>query len=237
MAENAFNNAVPSYFYPSIGGYSGAKLSIYQDVVDDALFGGPTGINRNILSMLNVKYITYGGRVPGFDVAHESDGMLVLENPVVLPKAFFVDSLVYSNSAAEAMEFIKDPSIDFGKIATVMGVDEIAVAADSLASVEVTRYDAHHIDLNVSRSSDGFLVFGEIYYQDGWKAELNGESIPIYRTNYLLRGISVPAGNHQISMVYQPDWYKPVRFISTAANTVILVLIVGLLVMYYRPKQ
>lgn len=237
LSENAFNNAVPSYFYPSIGGYSGAKLGIFQDVVDDALFGGPTGINRNVLSMLTVKYLTYGGRVPGFDVAHESDGLLVLENPVVMPKAFFVDSLVYSNSAQEAMEFIKDPSVDLGKVATVMGVDEISVTADSLASVEVTRYDAHHIDLGVSRSSDGFLVLSEIFYQDGWKAELNGESIPIYRTNYLLRGISVPAGDHQISMVYEPDWYKPVRFISTAANAVILVLIVGLLVMYYRPKQ
>ncbi|HAC14748.1 MAG TPA: hypothetical protein DCE78_02205 [Bacteroidetes bacterium] len=236
LAENAFNNAVPSYFYPSIGGYSGAKMGIYNDVIDEALFGGQTGINRNILSLLNVKYITYGSRIPGFDVAHESDGLLVLENPVVLPKAFFVDSLVYAGSASEAMEFIKDPSVDLGKTAIVMGEDGIATGVDSLASVEVTRYDAHQIDLKVSRSSDGFLVLGEIYYQDGWKAELNGESIPIYRTNYLVRGIVVPAGDHQITMVYQPDWYKPVRFISTAANMVILVLIVGLLVMYYRPK-
>jgi hypothetical protein len=60
LGDSPFNNAVPAAFvYPSIGGYSGAKLSHYQDVIDHAIFGGQAGLNMQVLNMLNTRFLTY----------------------------------------------------------------------------------------------------------------------------------------------------------------------------------
>lgn len=236
LADNPFNNAIPSYFYPSIGGYSGAKLGVFQDVIDEALFSGPSGINMNVLSLLNVKYMTYGTRIPGFSVAHQSDGLFVLENDEVLPKAFFVGSVISVQTPAEAMDLLKDPEIDFRNIAIVMDAG-ITSRSDTTSNIEITRYDAHQIDISVRRDHDGFLVLSELFYPNGWKAWIGEEQIPIYRTNYMLRGLHIPSGAHQIIMRYDPDWYKPVRFISTAANTLILVIAIGFVVIYVRQRR
>jgi len=225
LSDNPFNNAVPSYFYPSIGGYSGAKLGIFQDVVDEALFTGPIGINKNVLSLLNTKYILYNTPIPGFQVVHQSDGLNVLENPGVLPKAFFVDDIVVARDASEAMNFLLSESNDFRQVAVVQDVDQINTQADSLASVQITTYNAHEISMNVVRSTPGFLVISEMYYPDGWKAYLNGEPITIIRTNYLLRGVEVPTGNHELTMRYEPSWYPVVRATSTGSNILILILL------------
>ncbi len=236
LADNPFNNAIPSFFYPSIGGYSGAKLGVFQDVIDEALFTGPTGININILSILNVKYMTYGARIPGFSVAYQADGVLVLENDEVLPKAFFVDSVIRADGPAEAMALLQDMDVNFHNTAIVMD-EGIRSSHDSTATVVVTRYDAHQIDLEVYREQEGFLVLSEMYYPNGWKAWLGETEIPIYRTNYMLRGLQIPSGSHVITMRYEPDWYKPVRFISTAANFVILVIGIGGVVLFVRQKR
>lgn len=225
LADNPFNNAIPSYFYPSIGGYTGAKMSIYQDVLDEALFAGPMGINMAVLNMLNVRFMTYGSQIPGFSVAFRDEQVLVLENENVLPKAFFVESLIYANSATEALDAIINAIDDGHNIAVVEHAPNLTASADSLAQIEITRYDAHHIDIQIERSTDGFLVLSEIYYPSGWYAYLNGEEIPIHKTNYILRGMEIPAGVHTLEMRHTPDWYPIARNISNVNNILILLLI------------
>lgn len=237
LDANPFNNAIPSYFYQSLGGYSGAKLGIYQDVIDEALFGGPTGINTGVLAMLNTKYITYNGQVPGFEVAHQAGGSIALELTNVLPKAYFVDSVTSTSDPRQAMEYIKSADFNPAAQAIVLGDGVPTVSTDSAATVRVTEYHAHKITLETSRSTDGFLVLGEIYYNDGWTATLDGQELEIYRTNYLLRGVEVPAGEHKIEFVYAPEWVGPVQFISTAANVAVLVIVLGFTFIGYRRRS
>jgi len=237
LDANPFNNAIPSYFYQSLGGYSGAKLGMYQDVIDEALFGGPTGINTGVLAMLNTKYVTYNGQVPGFEVAHQAGGSIALELTNVLPKAYFVDSVTITNDPREAMEFIKGMDFNPAKQAIVLGDVVPTASADSAASVRVTEYNAHKITLETSRSSAGFLVLGEIYYNDGWTATLDGQVLDILRTNYLLRGVEVPAGQHTIEFLYAPEWVSTVQFISTAANVAVLVIVLGFTFIGYQHRS
>lgn len=212
LLDNPFNNNIPSYFYPSIGGYTGAKLSIVQDVIDERgpLFTGTSGINTELLSLLNVKYLTYvpGLNLPGFELVFSSPSGVVYENMNVLPKAFFVDSVITTQSPAEAYAYLNPGAIDFTRTAVVEASAAIIANPDSVASVEVTRYTGPEISLKVTRSKPGFLVLSEIYYPDGWIAELNGEEIPIYKTNYLLRGIEVPAGEHEVEFRFEPESYR-----------------------------
>lgn len=225
LSDNPFNNAVPSYFYPSLGGYSGAKLGVFQDVVDEALFTGSIGINKNLLSLLNTKYILYQTPIPGFNVVHQADGLNVLENPDVLPKVFFVDEVVVANDASEAMNFLISESNDFRRSAIVQGVEGIQSQPDSLASARVTSYNAHEMSVEVVRSNPGFLVISEMYYPDGWKAYINDEPVSIVRTNYLLRGVEIPAGNHNLTLRYEPAWYPVARAISNGSNIIVLLLL------------
>ena len=236
LDANPFNNAIPSYFYQSLGGYSGAKLGSIQDIFDEALFGGPTGINTAILSMLSTKYITYNGPVPGFTVAHQAGESVVLELGTVLPKAFFVNEVESTLNPRQAMDFIKKPEFDPATEAVVLSESVPTSVYDSLATIRVTHYDAHRIEIQSVRSQPGFMILSEIYYEDGWKATLNGEELPIYRTNYLLRGVEVPVGEHTIEFVYAPDWVNTVQFISTGANAMVLVVTIGFVVMGYRRK-
>jgi hypothetical protein len=206
--DNPFNNAIPSYFYPTAGGYSGAKLSYYQDVIDEAIVSPATGVNAGLLSMLNVKYITaiQPFDIPGFESVQESSDGFVLENMQVLPKAFFVDDVEVLGSQPDVLVRISE---NFDPSVTAFIADDraIQVQPDTAATVQVLEYNANRITLDVQRTEPGFLVLSEIWYPPGWTATLNGEEIDIVRTNYILRGFEIPAGEHTLEMILDPVWY------------------------------
>ncbi|HKK25199.1 MAG TPA: YfhO family protein, partial [Gracilimonas sp.] len=79
--------------------------------------------------------------------------------------------------------------------------------SDSTSTLEITNYTGPEITLEISRNDPGFLVLSEVYYPAGWSATLNGEEIPIYKTNYFLRGLEIPAGKHQIELRFEPHSY------------------------------
>lgn len=232
LSDNAFNNAIPSYFYPSIGGYSGARMNSYDEIqtlLDNSLRSGDLELMQRLLSMLNVRYVTFGGQIPGFNVAFESGGLLALENLTVFPKAWFATDFHQVTSAREAVNALRDNQIDLKNTVIIQHEAGITLSADSLASVEITRYNAHEIDLNVSRSSDGYLVISEMFYEGGWNAFLNGVPVDIHRTNYILRGVEIPAGMHELQFRYEPSWYATARLISNIGNILALLLIIGIL--------
>ena len=207
--DNAFNNATPSYFYPSAGGYSGAKLGYYQDLIDEAIFSGSSGLNNGVLSMLNVKFVSHMQpiRLPGLEVVYQEEIGSVLENIHVLPKAYFVDSVEVLDDQPSVLSQISD---DFNPAEIAFTAQELSqpVRRDTTAIAEITDYNANFISVNIYREEPGFLVLGEIWYPPGWSATLNGEEIEIVRTNYVLRGFEIPAGQHTLEMRLEPVWYK-----------------------------
>ena len=246
LLDNPFSNAVPSYFYPSIGGYSGAKLSIFQDVFmseSAALFDGPYGLNLDLLALFNTKFITYGPglNVPGVQLAYSSEQGNVYELENVLPKAFFVDSVRVVPDGPSAFEYLKNPGrIDFSTTALVeesANEPVIVSNADSSSTVNVTNYTGAELEVTMTRSTPGFLVINEIYYPAGWKAFLNGNEVPIYKTNYFLRGIQVPAGEHTLTLDFRPDSFT--RGIQLSWMALVAQLLIGLWVgiSWFRTKS
>jgi len=196
LDDNPFNNAIPNYFYPSIGGYSGAKLSLIQDVIDEGLFTGPQGINISMMDILNVKFMSAQRPlpIPGFEEVFSQNDYYVYENQSVMPKAWFADNVELATSPREAFDMIMPESgFDPRVTAVVETFGEIETAADPDATVEIIDYSARRMEFALSRSAPGFLVLSEIYYPPGWTANLNGEEIPIHKTNFLLRGFEIPA--------------------------------------------
>ena len=256
LLDNPFNNALPSYFYPTIGGYSGAKLSLFQDIFmsnNAALFDGPFGINLDLLRLFNTKYITYGGNlnVPGVVPVYSSEQGSVYEVQDILPKAFFVDSVRLVNSGPEAFDYLKNPvRIDFSSVALVelddlwedQAIETInslptSTLVDSTSLVNVTKYTGAELELSIERFSTGFLVINELYYPAGWKAYLNGEEIQIYKTNYFLRGLIIPPGNHELILDFQPDSFGQGILVSWLSIAFQLILGLWVGITWFRTKE
>lgn len=237
LIDNPFNNAIPAYFYPSIGGYSGAKLGYYQDLVDEAIFNGPYGINTGVLNMLNVRFITAGQqiRVPGFESIYSGQQGSVLENNNALPKAWFTDNVEVMESQTEILQII---SGDFDAESTAYIATDLDgdVRPDTATSVSVSDYNANQILLDISRSEPGFLVLSEIWYPPGWSATLNGEEIDIIRTNYVLRGFEIPAGEHELLLTLDPAWYSIGNWLSRAGNLALFGAGIFGAVIYFRKE-
>ncbi|MEX1135468.1 MAG: hypothetical protein WEB89_01115, partial [Balneolales bacterium] len=139
LAGSPFNDAIPAYAYPSVGGYSGAKLGYYKDLIDEAFFSGPAGINTGVMDMLNVKYVTVRGAVniPGLETVHQTQEGVVLENQTVLPKAWFVDSVEVLENQPEVLQQVAQ---DFDAQATAFITQELStpIQPDAESSVRVT---------------------------------------------------------------------------------------------------
>jgi len=238
LNQNPFQNAIPAYFYPSIGGYHGAKLGIYQNLINDVLMTGQTGINHGVLNMLNVKYITNSRviHMPGLKKVYQGKNAVVLENQDVLPKAFYVDSLKYVNSSQEALNAIKT---DFkpSKAAVVETQKHFSIEKDTSATVAFTTYQPRKISLKTTRKTNGFLVLSEIYYPAGWRAYIDGKQVPIIKTDFALRGIVVPQGSHNITFAFNPTSYTVGKTFAWGGNIAIyLIGFIGL-IGFIREKQ
>ena len=85
---------------------------------------------------------------------------------------------------------------------------------------------ANYLKYKTSNSNDGFIVFSEIFYPYGWEAYIDGELTNIHRVNYLLRGVNVPKGKHDIELKFNPKVVYRGQIISLWAFVLFLLLIV-----------
>lgn len=211
IASNPFNNAAPSFYYPSIGGYTAVKIGAFQDLIDHALYTAEGLPNTRVLAMLNVKYmpITQQAQLREFKTVFSDKNGVVLELEQTLPKAWFVFDAFKAESGKEALDYVSSPSFDPWSSAIVEGLEEEAdfeVENESIATV--TTYEPRKITIKTSNPEDGFLVLSEMYYPKGWKAFLDGNEIPIYKTNFVLRGMFVPKGEHEIELTFNPTSHE-----------------------------
>lgn len=241
LLDNPFSNATPAYFYPILGGYTAAKLSTFQDVFmtdGSPLFAGPAGINLPLLEVLNTKYITYQQplNAPGISVAFRSQSGVVLELTNVLPKAFFVDSVITTYDPKAAYDLLFPGKMDFATTAVVEGF-EPQTTPDSTSRAEVVDYTGSEITIKTSRSTPGFLVLSEMFYPEGWQTTIDGTETEIYKTNYLLRGIQVPAGEHTIELAFRPSSIAVGNTLSRISLGIQVLLGLALAFGYFKNKN
>ncbi len=243
-AGNPFTNARPSYHHESIGGYHGAKLRLFQDYID-RIFPDPGGRlpNENALDLLNVRYIVAGGSLPGTGVVYrdQSTGMYVLQNEDALPRAFFVGETEVIESAEVMWARLQSPEFDPRETALLAEPIEFQTTPmDSAAStqVQLLEYSPRRIVWNVFTNAPRLLVVSEIYYPAGWRASVGGESAPIHRVNYLLRGVAVPAGEHEVVMQFNPTAHTAGVWIAGITTILVYGLTIALLALgEYRRRR
>ncbi len=221
----------------SVGGYSPAKLKIYQTMVDSCLYHGPDPnfpLNMNVVNMLNVKYLVAAGQLPQdkFKTAYsdEAKRLLTYENPALLPRAFFVKKAIVANSEAEIFQTLN--STEFNSATTAIVEKQLSQSIgvpDSTASVSVSEYKSREITIKATTPVTSLLVLSEVYYPAGWQAYVDGVETEIYKTNYIVRSVIVPAGSHEIVFRFEPKMYALGYTLSNTAWAVaVLCILLGL---------
>lgn len=240
IASNPFNNAAPSFYYPSIGGYTAVKIGAFQDFINEALNDADGLPRTTMLAMLNVKFMSIPQQVqlPGFHLVHKDKNGVVLALNDVLPKAWFVLETQAVQTAKDALEAIKSDSFNPATTAIVEGLKKnYATHPESQQEVHVTRYEPRFIEIHTKHEEDAFLVLSEVFYPKGWKAELDGIEIPIYKTNFILRGFEIPSGEHTLKLSFNPASHELGKTISWAGTIGIwLIFVIGLLLSYRKPE-
>jgi hypothetical protein len=217
-----------AYFHKSIGGYHPAKLSIYQDLIEHQLFKFPQSLP--VVNMLNTKYI----------IQRDQSGKESINiNPDALGSAWFVQAVRYEKTARDVMNALtgfhpKDTAIVFEKDRQLVNY---APASDSAASIQLIKNDNDEVTYRSNASSNRFAVFSEIYYNLGWKAYIDGKETPIVRTNYVLRGLSIPAGQHEIRFVFHPDSFYKGESIALIGGIIVLLLIAAAIFLSFRNRK
>lgn len=228
---NTYNDAKPSYFHKMVGGYHPAKLEMYQDLIEMQMSPGSPHNNKEVYNMLNTKYYI----VP----AGQQGQAQVIPNTEACGNAWFVNEIKMVATADEEMAALNAPNLfdttqvigNFNPRTTAIVrntqkemLGNTQFVKDSNANIKLTDYGINNLNYESNSTQAGFAVFSDIYYKD-WTAKIDGKETPIVRTNYVLRGLNIPAGKHKIEFSIYPSILKKGTPISIAGNILVLLMI------------
>lgn len=240
-----FQNSSVSYYHKSIGGYNAAKLRRYQELIDLKLEPEISLIRQRLaeaastaeaedifkatpaLNMLNMRYLI-------IDPAYAP-----VKNPHACGNAWFVPTVKLVEDADEEMSALQttDPRqtalVDkrFARLISRQQWD-----MDSLATVELLSCKPDRLTYRYRSSRPGVMVFSEVYYPHGWEAEIDGKAAEHFRTDWILRGMEVPAGEHVITFRFRPKAYLMGREIAAVCSALLLLALVAVLIRRVRKE-
>ncbi|MBO6830758.1 MAG: YfhO family protein, partial [Muricauda sp.] len=215
--QEGINGARTSYFHKSIGGYHAAKPRALQNLFEYHLYQN----NLQVLNMLNVKYIIQ---------QDEEGNSYPAVNPDANGNAWFVDQLLPVSSANEEILKLKDFNSKTQAVVNTSEYPELTklrYSVDSLARIDLVDYRPNNITYTTNNPNDGFAVFSEMHYPSGWQAFIDGAPQEHYRVDYALRGMKVPAGEHNIEFRFEPEVVETGSQITLAANALLGLIVVG----------
>lgn len=226
LTVSPFNDATTSYFHRSVGGYHGAKLSRYQDIIDNYLSRVNYGIDstaQKVLDMLNTKYL----------IVPTAEGIALNPNPTRCGAAWFVDRIYLTESPRDEIDALAE--IDPHSEAVVdarwaADVEDVDLSEDFAAKIDLVEYRPNYLRYEYEASGTGVAVFSEIYYNKGWKAYIDGEEAPYYRADYILRAMTLPAGKHTVEWRFRAPSFGKVEAVTLCSSIAILAAVVAALI-------
>src|SRR5574344_547217 len=257
LSVDPFNNAYTSYWHKTIGGYSPAKLQRYQDLIERDIMPEIQAVAKEldsaktiteanaaityhpVLSMLNTRYIILNAQTPP------------LVNSYALGNCWFVNNIIQAQDANDEMSKLQ--SIDPHKTAIVSKdflekdaqLKQFSAApkdtAADFSSIALTSYAPNKLIYHYSAKNPKIELFSEVYYNPGWTATLKNPSgekeLNIFRANWILRGLVLPAGEGDITFFFEPKSFTKGELYSEIASGLLILLLIGGIVCSVRKKK
>jgi hypothetical protein len=236
--RGAFSDATTSYLHRSVGGYHGAKLRRYQDVIERVLqpeqqkfasLANSAGMDAALAAMpvhamLNTQYIIY-------DPAQQP-----IPNGQALGNAWFASRWSMADGADAEMMALKsltDPKEAVVPEAFSDALAGVVPGAANEGRSELVAFTPDAQEYRVSTPAKGLLVFSEIHYPEGWKLNIDGEPAELLRVNYAFRAVVVPAGDHTVEMAFDLPSVHNARTVASVGSGLLLLLIAGSLILAF----
>jgi hypothetical protein len=228
--------AATSGFHKSLGGYSAAKPLLYQEFWNYyQMDNGNVALTQhsNLMNMLNVKYLIIPPNTP--------KGLArVMDNPTALGNAWLVQNIQQVKNADEELAALDALDPVLNAVVQEKYADYVSGLNSEYQAGDKIYLESYHPDTMIYKSEtakDRFAVFSEIYYPTGWNVYIDGEMAdPFVKTNYILRGLKVPGGKHEIKMIYEPQSVLLGGTIGLLANGIILLLLAALGYQFYKKE-
>lgn len=248
LSVNTFNDAATSYYHKSIGGYHGAKLKKYQEIIDfhldkeiDSFYNGLNQAAQNdslmmqhmaklnVLNMLNTKYVI----VPTRELT------VAIPNPQANGNAWFVSDIKTVANADEEITGLFDVNTKTQAIIQQKH-KELVKMKDNYSvngTIQLQSYQPNNLVYQTESKENGFAVFSEIYYPKGWNAYIDGQLTEHTCVNYILRGMEIPAGKHKVEFKFEPQSYKTGSTLALLGSLLLLVSVGGGFFMAKQKKE
>jgi hypothetical protein len=225
--NNPFEDSRASYFHNSLGGYSPAKLGLYQDLIDNQLSKG----NMQAYNMLNTKYFIQADPRTGQPIARL--------NAAAFGPCWLVKAIHYVKDGNEEMKALDSINVRDTAIVQQQFASRVKFmpVADSTASIRLVDNLNDKIDYKFSSKTNQFAVFSEVYYDKGWNVYLDGNKADYLRVDYLLRGMPVPAGDHAIEFRFEPHSYQLGMMLTSWFSLAIYALLIAGVVVEWRKRK
>jgi hypothetical protein len=238
--QNPWQDARTSYYHKNVGGYHPAKMRRYQEIIDFQFMPEIQTMVQNLqkgmnpdsvfmqtpaLNMLNTRYFIYALEQPP------------IKNQNALGNAWFVDNFRLVNNADEEIKALTglNPSalaiIDKRFSPMIEGKK---FSKDTSGTIKLIDYKPNYLKYEVNAATDQLAVFSEVYYENGWSAFIDGKKASYFRTDYILRGMIIPSGQHIVEFKFHPASYYTGEKISLASSVLLLLIIAGLV--FYQFK-
>jgi hypothetical protein len=229
-----------------VGGYHGAKLRRYQDVINQYLGQEVKQFNtifknanseaslilglqqQKVLNMLNTKYIIYNPDIEP------------LENPCTFGNAWMVNNIQWVDTPNEEFDAIATTNLQHTAILHKEFQNQVGdyTFTDSIpGQIALTEYRPNKLTYSFKASKDQLVVFSEIWSDTGWKLYIDGQEHPLLRANYLLRSALIPSGEHQIVMDYAPSIWKTGNTIQFVSSLIILLFAVVAIILQFKASR
>jgi len=244
--NNPFNDSKTSYFHQSVGGYHGAKLRKYQELIDhhltpelerfinilqqqpNSMALGIAMQEMKVVNMLNTRYFIYNPATEAIKNIHAYGNAWPVANVRIVENADM--EITELNRIEPSVEALVDKRF-------AEQLEDYRPGMDTTAAITLTSYAPNHLVYEYNAKRDQVFIFSEIYYDKGWKAYVDGEEYPYFRANYVLRGMLLPGGKHTVEWRFDPMSYKNGERLAWIGSILLLLMLAGYIFLEYRRKQ
>ncbi|MFN4083572.1 MAG: YfhO family protein [Bacteroidia bacterium] len=224
-------DALTAYYHKSLGGYHGAKMRRYQELIEWHL----SKQNMEVYNMLNAKY---------FIVRDTSGTLFGQRNPFANGNAWFVNEIQWVKNADEEIKALtglktKEKAVIDERFKDVIGNLQPSYNEDldTLDFIKLTSYQPNKLEYECNTTGERLAVFSEIFYDKGWNAYLNDQLVPHARVNYVLRAMPIPPGKHKIVFKFEPKVVETGEKIAYASSIALYLSLFAALFLGLRRKE
>lgn len=103
-----------------------------------------------------------------------------------------------------AWKFLAASNFDGAKIAALPPDEKSLVTVSNQTDARVldSKFGMQSVEAEVQAAAPSLVVFSQSYYHD-WRASVDGRPTPLLRADYAFQAVHVPAGRHEIRLVYR----------------------------------